>query len=109
MTRIADTVDPQSRTIKVRAELQNPQERFRPEMFGTIRHREGSRIAPVLPVGAVIQGDGRSAVFVEQSPGRFVQTEVVVGNRSGDLLPVIRGVKVGDRVVVDGAMLLKSL
>ncbi len=109
VTRIADTVDPQSRTIKVRAELQNPQERFRPEMFGTIRHREGSRIAPVLPVGAVIQGDGRSAVFVEQSPGRFVQTEVVVGNRSGDLLPVIRGVKVGDRVVVDGAMLLKSL
>src|SRR5581483_6527931 len=49
VTRIADTVDPQSRTIKVRAELQNPQERFRPEMFGTIRHREGSRIAPVLP------------------------------------------------------------
>ncbi len=39
VTRIADTVDPQTRTIKVRAEMSNAHERLRPEMFGTIRHR----------------------------------------------------------------------
>src|SRR5438552_1308465 len=38
--RIADTVDPQTRTIKVRAELDNSHGRLRPEMFGSMRHTE---------------------------------------------------------------------
>lgn len=108
VTRIADTVDPQTRTIKVRAEMQNPGGRFRPEMFGSIRHTEGLRRSPVLPAGAVVQGDGKNVVFVEEAPGRFRQTEVVVGKPSDGVLPVISGVKTGDRVVVDGAMLLKA-
>ncbi len=106
--RIADTVDPATRTIKVRAEMDNRQERFRPEMFGDIQHTEGARTAAVLPRGAVLQNEGRSAVFLEEAPGRFRQVEVHVANRSGDLLPVLDGVKPGDRVVVDGAMLLKA-
>jgi cobalt-zinc-cadmium efflux system membrane fusion protein len=107
VTRIADIVDPQTRTVKVRADMANPGGRLRPEMFGSIRHSEGARRSPVLPVGAVIQGDGRSIIFVEEGPGRFRQTEVAVGPRTGDVVPVVRGVKAGDRVVVDGAMLLK--
>jgi len=106
--RIADMVDPQTRTIKVRAELDNPHGRFRPEMFGSIRHTESMQMRPVVPVGAVIQGDGHSVVFVERGPGRFQQTEIAVGKRTGDILPVLSGLKAGDRVVVDGAMLLKT-
>ena len=108
VTRIADTVDPQTRTIKVRAEMDNPRGRFRPEMFGSIRHTEGMHTMPVVPAGAVIQGDGHAVVFVEDAPGRFRQADVEVGPRAGDLLPVLGGVKPGDRVVVDGAMLLKA-
>ncbi len=106
--RIADTVDPQTRTIKVRAEMDNAKRRFRPEMFCSIRHTEGMRSMPVLPVGAVVQDEGRSSVFVEQAPGRFRQVDVTLGQRSGDVVAVTHGVKAGDRVVVDGAMLLKA-
>jgi cobalt-zinc-cadmium efflux system membrane fusion protein len=106
--RIADTVDPQTRTIKVRAEMENLQQRFRPEMFGSIRHTEGTRSLPVIPVGAIVQGEGHSSVFVEESPGRFRQTEVTLDQRTGDLVAIVRGVKTGDRIVVDGAMLLKA-
>jgi cobalt-zinc-cadmium efflux system membrane fusion protein len=106
--RIADTVDPQTRTIKVRAELDNSRGRFRPEMFGSIRHTESMQVRPVVPAGAVIQGDGHSVVFLEQGAGRFQQREITVGKRSGDVLPVLSGLKAGDRVVVDGAMLLKT-
>jgi cobalt-zinc-cadmium efflux system membrane fusion protein len=106
--RIADMVDPQTRTIKVRAELENPRGRLRPEMFGSIRHTESIQMRPVVPVGAVIQGDGHSVVFVEKAPGRFQQTEITTGKRTGDVLPVLSGLKAGDRVVVDGAMLLKT-
>lgn len=106
--RIADTVDPQTRTIKVRAELQNPHGRFRPEMFATIRHTEAMKTLPVLPPGAVIQGGGQDIVFLQDHAGHFRQTPVVVAQRTGDSLPVLKGVKAGDRVVVDGAMLLKA-
>jgi cobalt-zinc-cadmium efflux system membrane fusion protein len=106
--RIADTVDPQTRTIKVRAEMENPQGRFRPEMFGSIRHTEGMRSLPLVPVGAVVQGEGHSSVFVEQAPGRFRQTEVALDQRTGNTVAVASGVKAGDRVVVDGAMLLRT-
>jgi cobalt-zinc-cadmium efflux system membrane fusion protein len=106
--RIADTVDPQTRTIKVRAEMDNPQGRFRPEMFGSIRHTEGMRSMPVVPVAAIVQGEGHSSVFVEQAPGRFRQTEVALDQRTGDTVAVASGLKAGDRVVVDGAMLLRT-
>ncbi len=108
VTRIADTVDPQTRTIKVRAELNNPRGRLRPEMFGNIRHTEGTQVVPVVPVGAVMQTGGRTVVYLEEQPGRFRQVPVTVGKRSGGVLPILAGLKPGDRVVVDGVMLLKA-
>jgi cobalt-zinc-cadmium efflux system membrane fusion protein len=107
VTRIADTVDPQTRTIKVRAEMENRGGRFRPEMFGTIRHTEETRITPVVPAGAVVQGDGKTVAFVERQPGTFHPVEVKLGERNGDMLPVLAGLRAGDRVVVDGVMLLR--
>jgi cobalt-zinc-cadmium efflux system membrane fusion protein len=108
VTRIADMVDPQTRTIKVRAELDNARGRLRPEMYGTIRHTETTRMLPVVPVAAVVQDEGRSAVWIEQAPGRFRPVEVKTGERLDGTLPVLHGLKAGDRVVVDGAMLLRA-
>jgi cobalt-zinc-cadmium efflux system membrane fusion protein len=88
--------------------MENPQGRFRPEMFGSIRHTEGIRSLPLVPVGAVVQGEGHSSVFVEQAPGRFRQTEVALDQRTGNMVAVASGVKAGDRVVIDGAMLLRT-
>jgi cobalt-zinc-cadmium efflux system membrane fusion protein len=109
VTRIADTVDPQTRTVKVMAEMDNSRGRFRPQMFGNIHHIESTQQMVVVPVGTVIQGDGESTVFVEQGPGRFEQIPVKVGKRIGEITPVLSGLKSGQRVVVDGGMLLKGL
>ena len=106
--RISDTVDPQTRTIKVRAELQNPAGRLRPEMFGEIRHKQGLRNMPVVPAGAIVQGDQRNIVYRENSPGVFEPIEVTFGRRDGDRVPIVSGIKPGDRIVVDGAMLLRT-
>ena len=108
VTRIADTVDPQTRTIKVRAEMENARGKLRPEMYGTIRHTDSMKTLPVVPVGAVLQGDGKTSVWVETAPGRFRPVEVKTGERAGDMLPVITGLKAGTRIVVDGAMLLRA-
>ena len=104
--RIADTVDPQTRTVKVHAELDNPRGRFRPEMFGSIHHIEASVRMPVVPAAAVIQADGRATVFVESAPGTFQERTVVVGKSAGPLVRIVSGLKTGEVVVVDGAMLL---
>ena len=109
VSRIADTVSPQTRTVKVQAEIQNPRGRLRPEMFGSVHHVESMKVMPVLPPAAVVQNGGKSIVFVEIEPGRFKQTEITVGKRTGDWIPVVSGVQRGDRIVVDGAMLVKGL
>jgi len=106
--RISDTVDPQTRTIKVRAELQNPTGRLRPEMFGEIRHKQGLRDMPVVPAGAIVQGDQRNIVYRENSPGVFEPVEVTFGRRDDDRVPILSGIKPGDRIVIDGAMLLRN-
>ncbi len=108
VTRIADIVDPQTRTVQVRAELDNADGRLRPGMFGSIKHTETTRVVPVLPAGAVTQGDGKSVAWVERGPGRFQPVEVKTGERIGAMLPVLAGIREGDRVVSDGAMLLKA-
>jgi cobalt-zinc-cadmium efflux system membrane fusion protein len=108
VTRIADTVDPQTRTIKVRAEMENSKGKLRPEMYGTIRHTDSMKTLPVVPVGAVLQGDGKTSVWVETARGHFQTVEVKTGERSGDILPVTSGLKTGARIVVDGAMLLRA-
>jgi multidrug efflux pump subunit AcrA (membrane-fusion protein) len=77
-------------------------------MFGEIRHKQGFRNVPVVPVGAVIQGDRRNIVYRENAPGVFEAVEVTFGPRDGDRVPILSGLRPGDRVVVDGAMLLRN-
>jgi cobalt-zinc-cadmium efflux system membrane fusion protein len=106
--RIGDLVDPQTRTIKVRAELDNSSGQLRPEMFATIRHSQGSKRAMVIPKSALYQQQDRITVFRERKRGEFEEVPVTVfwqdNNRAaiqGDLHP-------GDQVVVDGVAQLRA-
>jgi len=108
VTRIADVVDPQTRTVKVYVELANPGGRLRPDMFGTMRHAGPRRRVALLPPAAVVQQYGRTVVFRERTPGRFERQEVRIGWRRGDAVAVVDGIAAGERVVVDGAVLLKD-
>jgi membrane fusion protein, heavy metal efflux system len=104
--RIADTVDPQTRTIKVQAELDNPGGCLRPEMFGSIRHSHGSRTLPVVPASAVVHWGGGAGVSVETAPGVFERSPVSIGEPRDGLTPILSGLKGSERIVVDGAVLL---
>ncbi len=106
--QIADTVDPQTRTVKVRAELDNREGRLRPEMFAQIRFTNDVVRKPVVPVGAVLQGDGQSMIWRQESPGVFRQIPVTLGSRVGDRVAVLTGLQAGDRIVTDGVMLLRN-
>lgn len=108
VTRIADAVDPTTRTVKVYAEVTNAGGRLRPEMFGRIRHVDATRRMPAIPSSAVIQGESRTLVYREIARGTYDPVPVTLGNREGEYIGVLSGLEPRDRVVVDGAMLLKA-
>lgn len=108
VTQIADLVDPQTRTVKVRCELDNRDGRLRPEMFGRMRHTEKLETHPVVPGSAVIQESGRNVVWLNTAPGTFRRVAVELGTRMDGKISINRGVTAGDQVVTDGVMLLKA-
>lgn len=108
VTRIADTVDAQTRTVKVRAEMDNSRGRLRPEMFGKIRHIEGSRQLPVIPMSAIVQGEAQNIVYKVSGKDTFLPVEVRLGQKAGERISVLAGLKEGDQVVTDGVMLLRG-
>ena len=108
VTRIADVVNKETRTIKVSAELENPGGRLRPEMFGKLRYADGTFSALWVPDAAVVRNQGKDFVFVEQKRGQFLLAPVELGKPHEGGFPVSSGLKVGDRVVTRGAIYLKA-
>ncbi|HYZ85345.1 MAG TPA: efflux RND transporter periplasmic adaptor subunit, partial [Bryobacteraceae bacterium] len=106
--KVADLLDPQTRTIKVLAELPNPHGRFHPDMFVQMRQSRGSESLPVVPRGAVLETQGKTTVYVERARGEFYEVPVTIAREEGDRIALRSGVKAGDQVVVQGTVLLKG-
>lgn len=106
VTLIGDMVDPQTRTVKVRSEIPNPDGRLKPEMFGTVQLAEETEPRPVVPAAAVFTHAGKPCVWREAAPGVFERTCLEIGAQAAGRIPVLSGLRAGDRVVVDGVMLL---
>lgn len=108
VTLIGDTVDPQTRTVKVRAVLPNPDGRLKPEMFGNIQLAERTEPRPSVPAAAVIATEGQPVVWRESGKGVFERVAVSTGPQTGNRIAILDGLRSGDRVVVDGVMLLTA-
>jgi membrane fusion protein, heavy metal efflux system len=108
VTRIADRVDKETRSIQVSAELDNPSGRLRPEMYGQIRYQGSLASMLWTPEAAIVQADGKDIAFVEQARGRFQAAPVELGQRYQNGFVILKGLKAGDRVVTEGAVYLKS-
>jgi len=106
---VGDVVDPTTRTIKVRCNVTNHDLKLKPEMFARVRLKTGSSM-PVLalPKQAVIEVGGQAFVFVQAADGRYLRRPVITGTMSGDSIEIREGLQAGERVVVKGALLLKS-
>jgi cobalt-zinc-cadmium efflux system membrane fusion protein len=109
---VSHTLDPHTRTLDVRVELDNPDGTLRPGLFGRIslsRDHDSPEQVPVIPQSAVQRIDGQTMVFVATDEvGVFVPTFVTLGARARGKVEVRDGVVEGDPVVVSGAFTLKS-
>jgi cobalt-zinc-cadmium efflux system membrane fusion protein len=109
---VSHTLDPHTRTLGVRVELDNVDGTLRPGLFGRISlspDTDGSKKVAVIPYNAVQRIDGQTLVFVAtDEPGAFRPAFVTLGARAQDQVEVRDGVTEGDQVVVSGAFTLKS-
>jgi cobalt-zinc-cadmium efflux system membrane fusion protein len=106
VARVAAALDPETRTGRAIAELENPRRLLHPQMFARVRFAGPARNVVTVPVGAVVQDERRTSVFVERARGQFERCDVSLGPRHADTVVVTSGLAAGDRVVVDGTMLL---
>ena len=106
---IGSTIDEHSRTVKVRAAINNTGNRLKPQMFGEMfipvtRNVKGI----VVPNDAIIKEGGKSFVFTVLNDTTFSKKIVELGNSLGDMTEIISGLSKGVKVVVKGAFFLKS-
>jgi Cu(I)/Ag(I) efflux system membrane fusion protein len=108
VTWVAPTVDPQTRTIKVRVEVDNTGEDLKPEMFADVQLRVGKGEGLVIPESAVLNSGRQELVFVDLGAGRLEPREVKLGSRGDEGVEVRRGVSEGESVVTAANFLLDS-
>jgi len=103
---VSSVVDPETRTVKVRTEVPNPDGRLKPDMFANVQIiTDLHRTAISIPQSAVLDDGGKSVVFVSEGSG-YVKRGVNLGIQGNGRVEIIEGLQAGDKVVVKGNYLL---
>jgi len=106
---IGDIVDPVSRTIKVRAWVNNEAHKLKPEMFARLQLEVGETAQfLVVPREAVLEVDSKQFVYVVDDQNRYIKQEVKVASISSDQVRILEGLTRGQRIVTKGAVLIKG-
>ncbi len=109
VTWISSEVDPQTRTVKVRAEFANPAGMLRAKSFCTARIVSRDESLAVLVPKDAVQWEGCCNVaFVRNSPTEFAPRKLRLGYDTGDYYEVLSGMSGGEAVVTQGSFLLKT-
>lgn len=109
ITYVADTLDPKTRTAKVRCVVENSGGLLKLEMFATVGipiDRTDSVLA--APESAIQQIEGKSVVFIRKSETEFQKYEIQTGISSGGYTEVTSGLKAGDMVASQGSYVVKT-
>jgi len=106
---VADLVDPQTRTVKVRGTVDGADPRLKAEMFVTAELKVPAAKGLIVPARAVYLRGEQYYVFVEDGPGRYVRRAVQLGPGGDGQQVVLGGLDATHKVVVDGNLLLEKI
>ncbi|HBY63022.1 MAG TPA: hypothetical protein DEH78_24640, partial [Solibacterales bacterium] len=109
IVRIGEELDPATRTIQVRVQLDNRSLRLKPEMYATAAIELGGSAPGIfVPQEAAQEVGGQTVVFARRGATDFAVLPVETGRGVEGRLRVLRGLKGGETVVVRGSFVLKS-
>ncbi|MGA3020106.1 MAG: efflux RND transporter periplasmic adaptor subunit [Bryobacteraceae bacterium] len=101
-------VDPITRTLKVRLNMDNPGVMLKPDMYADVEFRVNIPSKLTVPADAVLDAGERKTVFVDRGNGYFEPRQVKTGEREGDRIQILSGLSQGERIVTSGNFLIDS-
>jgi Cu(I)/Ag(I) efflux system membrane fusion protein len=105
---IYPSLNPETRTAKVRFEIPNSHQRLKPEMYANVEIKVQLGRKLVVPEGAIIDTGLRQLAIIDKRGGYFEPREVKVMRGTENYYEVISGLKAGDRVVTSANFLVDS-
>jgi Cu(I)/Ag(I) efflux system membrane fusion protein len=108
VTYIYPSLDPKTRTAKVRFDLPNPEFRLKPEMWANVELKIPLGRKLVIPEDAVMDSGTMQMAFVDRGQGHFESRHIQVGVKVQGYYEVLSGVREGERVVTSANFLIDS-
>ena len=105
---VGQTVNPESRTVLVRTELDNTSGRLKPSMLASMLIESTPTKRMVVPITAIVREQDADYVFIEQKPGSFRLKPVRLSSEHNGQRVVLDGLSQGMRIVSDGAFHLNN-
>lgn len=107
---IDSRIDPVTRSIAVRALIDNPERKLKPGMLMSVKLFKNEREAIVIPEEAIIsEGTSKYVYLITDSDGRkkVEKREIVGGERQAGVLEVLSGLSEGEDIVVHGTIKIR--
>ena len=108
VTAISSRVDPDTRTLTVRAQIPNPDQLLKPGMLLTVDLVKNRSQSLIIPEESVILEKDKKFALVVTDENTVEKKEIVTGRRSPGRVEVISGLNAGHRVVVEGITRVKT-
>lgn len=105
---VSSTVNPETRTVRIRMDVPNPQRRYKPAMLATMTVKDLPEIKRVLPLSAIVREENKDFVFVQTGERSFRLRAVTLeaGNEGFKILA--DGLAPGEKVALEGAFHLNT-
>lgn len=105
---VGDVVNPETRTVTVRSELNNVKGEIKPDMLVSmlVQSRPISKLS--VPVKSIVREGDKDHVFVQIAPNKYRLREVTVGDDYQGMVAIVNGVEPGEIVVSEGAFHLNN-
>jgi RND family efflux transporter MFP subunit len=106
---VSSVADPERHTVPVWVRLPNTDGRIRPNAYAEVRLATNPQPGTLeIPTSALVSDGAHQYVYVQENPGHFVRRPVVAGSSRDDRLLIYQGLKPGEVVVEQGAVLLDN-
>jgi len=111
ITTIGASIDPNTRRVLVRSEINDPRHELRSGMFGNFTIRVGAPVrSPAVPLSGVVrEGDGTQTIWVTADRRRFSSRTVKIGEQRDGYRQILEGLRPGELVATEGAVFLSNM
>lgn len=105
---VSPIFNPESRTLEVRIDVSNRDNRLKPDMFVKVKINTFVDLTLAVPRNAVIRTGEKNIVYIEKEKGVYVPREISISYEQDGYYAVTSGLKEGERIVSSGSFLIDS-